>query len=51
MLDLLLGLKLWQLTVVVLGISLAVGLGFSVGIRRDSSASIRALSKRISPST
>ena len=34
MLDLLLGLKLWQLTVVVLGIALAVGWGFSVGIRR-----------------
>ncbi len=29
---LLLGLKLWQLTVAVLGIALAVGLGFSVGI-------------------
>jgi ABC-type multidrug transport system fused ATPase/permease subunit len=34
MLDLLLGLTLWQLTVVVLGISLAVGFGFSVGIRK-----------------
>ena len=34
MLDLLLGLKLWQLTVVVLGIALVVGWGFSVGIRR-----------------
>jgi len=34
MLDLLLGLKLWQLTVVVLGIALAVGVGFSVGIQR-----------------
>lgn len=34
MLDLLLGLKLWQLTVVILGISLALGLGFSVGIRK-----------------
>lgn len=34
MLDFLLGLKLWQLTVVVLGISLGVGLGFSVGIRK-----------------
>lgn len=34
MLDLLLGLKLWQLTVVVLGIALGAGLGFSVGIRK-----------------
>jgi len=34
MLDLLLGLKLWQLTVVVLGISLGIGFGFSVGIRK-----------------
>ena len=34
MLDFLLGLKLWQLTVVVLGIALALGLGFSVGIRK-----------------
>jgi len=34
MLDFLLGLKLWQLTVVVLGLSLGVGWGFSVGIRR-----------------
>jgi hypothetical protein len=34
MLDLLLGLKLWQLTVVVLGLSLILGLGFSVGIRK-----------------
>lgn len=34
MLDFLLSLKLWQLTVVVLGISLAIGLGFSVGIRK-----------------
>lgn len=34
MLDFLLGLKLWQLTVVILGISLALGLGFSVGIRK-----------------
>ena len=34
MLDFLLGLKLWQLTVVVLGISGCVGLGLSVGIRK-----------------
>jgi len=34
MLDLLLGLRLWQLTVVVLGIALAVGFGFSVGIQK-----------------
>jgi ABC-type multidrug transport system fused ATPase/permease subunit len=34
MLDLLLGLKLWQLTVVVLGIALALGLGVSIGIRK-----------------
>lgn len=34
MLDLLLGLKLWQLTIVVLGISIGVGLGFSIGIRK-----------------
>lgn len=34
MLDLLLGLKLWQLTVVVLGIALGIGLGFTVGIRK-----------------
>ena len=34
MLDFLLGLKLWQLTVVVLGIALGAGLGFSVGIRK-----------------
>jgi ABC-type multidrug transport system fused ATPase/permease subunit len=34
MLDFLLSLTLWQLTVVVLGIALAVGLGFSVGIRK-----------------
>lgn len=34
MLDLLLSLKLWQLTVVVLGIALGIGLGFSVGIRK-----------------
>ena len=34
MLDLLLGLKLWQLTVVVLGIALGAGWGFSVGIRK-----------------
>ena len=33
MLDYLLGLRLWQLTVVVLGISLAAGFGFSTGIR------------------
>jgi len=34
MLNLLLSLKLWQLTVVVLGLSLAVGFGFSTGIRK-----------------
>lgn len=34
MLNFLLGLKLWQLTVVVLGIALVLGLGFSVGIRK-----------------
>ncbi|HVU30280.1 MAG TPA: hypothetical protein VHE36_07770 [Sphingomicrobium sp.] len=34
MLDLLLGLKLWQLTIVVLGIALVLGLGFSLGIRK-----------------
>jgi len=34
MLDLLLGLSLWQLTVVVLVISLAIGFGFSAGIRK-----------------
>lgn len=34
MLDFLLGLKLWQLTVVVLGLSVGAGLGFSVGIRK-----------------
>jgi hypothetical protein len=34
MLDFLLGLKLWQLTVVVLGIALGIGLGFSAGIRK-----------------
>lgn len=34
MLDFLLGLKLWQLTVVVLGIALGAGIGFSVGIRK-----------------
>jgi len=34
MLDFLLSLKLWQLTVVVLGISLGFGLVFSVGIRK-----------------
>jgi hypothetical protein len=34
MLDFLLGLKLWQLAVVVLGVSLFAGLGFSVGIRK-----------------
>jgi len=34
MLDLLLGLRLWQLTVVVLAISLAIGFGFSAGIRK-----------------
>src|SRR3954454_13435285 len=34
MLDFLLSLTLWQLTVVVLGISLAFGLLFSVGIRK-----------------
>jgi ABC-type multidrug transport system fused ATPase/permease subunit len=34
MLDFLLGLNLWQLTVVVLGIALALGLGVSIGIRK-----------------
>jgi len=34
MLDFLLGLKLWQLTIVVLGISMGVGVGLSVGIRK-----------------
>ena len=34
MLDFLLGLRLWQLTVVVLGISFAIGWGSSVGIRK-----------------
>jgi hypothetical protein len=34
MLNLLLGLKLWELTVAVLGISLAAGFGFSTGIRK-----------------
>ena len=34
MLDFLLGLRLWQLTVVVLGLSVLVGLAFSLGIRR-----------------
>ncbi|HEY7004896.1 MAG TPA: hypothetical protein VH392_00285 [Sphingomicrobium sp.] len=34
MLNFLLGLNLWQLTVVVLGIAFAVGLGLSVGIRK-----------------
>lgn len=34
MLDFLLSLRLWQLTVVVLGLALAMGLGFSVGIRK-----------------
>jgi Protein of unknown function (DUF4239) len=34
MLNLLLGLKLWQLTFVVLGIALALGFGFSAGIRK-----------------
>ena len=34
MLDFLLGLNLWQLTVVVLGIALLAGLGFSIGIRK-----------------
>jgi len=34
MLDFLLGLELWQLTVVVLGIALGAGIGFSVGIRK-----------------
>ena len=34
MLDLLLGLTLWQLTVAVLGIAFGVGLGLSVGIRK-----------------
>lgn len=34
MLDFLLSLRLWQLTVVVLGIAVCTGLGFSVGIRK-----------------
>jgi hypothetical protein len=34
MLDLLLGLKLWQLTIVVLGIAMGLGVGLSVGIRK-----------------
>jgi len=34
MLDFLLGLRLWQLTIVVLGIALLVGVGLSVGIRK-----------------
>jgi len=34
MLDFLLSLELWQLTVTVLGIALAVGFGFSVGIQK-----------------
>src|SRR3954447_478313 len=34
MLDFLLGLKLWQLTVVVLAIALVLGVGFSVGIQK-----------------
>jgi ABC-type multidrug transport system fused ATPase/permease subunit len=34
MLDFLLGLTLWQLTVAVLSIALATGVGFSVGIRK-----------------
>ena len=33
MLDFLLGLELWQLTLVVLGLSLGIGLVISVGIR------------------
>jgi len=34
MLNMLLSLKLWQLTLVILALSLIVGFGFSVGIRR-----------------
>ena len=34
MIDFLLGLHLWQLTVVVLGLSVLTGLAFSIGIRR-----------------
>ena len=34
MFDLLLSLTLWQLTIVVLGLSLVVGFGFSTGIRK-----------------
>src|SRR5438045_4248492 len=34
MLNLLLGLKLWQLTIVVLLLSVAAGYGFSIGIRK-----------------
>ncbi len=36
MLDFLLGLRLWQLTVVVLAIALVLGVGFSVGIQKIS---------------
>jgi Protein of unknown function (DUF4239) len=34
MLDFLLALRLWQLTVVILGLALVVGFGFSTGVRR-----------------
>src|SRR4029453_16236115 len=34
MLDFIFSLSLWELTVVVLGASLGIGLGFSVGIRK-----------------
>lgn len=34
MLDFVLSLRLWQLTLVVLGVSLCAGIGFSVGIRK-----------------
>jgi len=34
MLDFLLGLRLWQLSLVILGLALAIGFGFSVGIRK-----------------
>src|SRR5689334_8291636 len=34
MVDFLLGLNLWQLTLVILGIALAIGFGFSTGIRK-----------------
>lgn len=34
MLDFVLNLRLWQLTLVVLGVSLCAGIGFSVGIRK-----------------